>query len=242
MTLNRYLLCAAVSVAIHSVYVFADEPAISVAMHNQQQKTSLNIQLLAINKSAKKTVKAQQTPAEPVVAEPITTKSTVAELAVKPLAKEKVKPKQVEVQPPALPAKPRENMVKKAVTDHQKLVTTMKEPTINNDQDKEKLTKAQQPSNALPVQIQQPSFKTKPQPINYPRLAKRRNMQGEILVEIWLDEQGEQIEQRIISSSGYQLLDDAALASIKRWQFQGHSNGHQQIASRVQIPVTFTLD
>ena len=130
MTLNRYLLCAAVSVAIHSVYVFAGEPEISVAMDNQQQsqqqKTSLNIQLLAIDKSAKKAVKAQQKPAEPIA-----TKSTVAELAVKPLAKEKVKPiakakvkpKQVEVPQPALPAKYRE----KSVTDHQKLAATLTE-------------------------------------------------------------------------------------------------------------------
>lgn len=222
------------SVAIHSVYVFADQPKTRVEMTNMQQATSLNIQLVATDKSTSKTVKKidstiekkQQTPStsEYIASTPPAVHSE-AKPVVKPKAT-KVKPTTTKVQQPPL---------------QKKLATTMAEPLKNQDKGKVSPT-TQQAINALPVQIQQPSFKAKPQPIKYPRLAKRRNMQGETLVEIWLDEQGEQIKQRIISSSGYQLLDNAALASIKHWQFQGHYDGHQQIASRVQIPVTFTLD
>lgn len=255
MTLNRYLFCAAISVAIHSVYVFADQPKNRVVMTSMQQATSLNIQLVTTDKSTSKTVKKidstiekkQQTPStsEYIASTPPAVHSE-AKPVVKTKANPKVKSTVTKVQQPPLQKKPlaekvEKSITKKSVTDHHKLATTMAEPLKNEDKGKVSPT-TQQAINALPVQIQQPSFKAKPQPIKYPRLAKRRNMQGETLVEIWLDKQGEQIKQRIISSSGYQLLDNAALASIKHWQFQGHYDGHQKIASRVQIPVTFTLN
>ena len=52
----------------------------------------------------------------------------------------------------------------------------------------------------------------------YPRVAQKRRQQGVVLLHIVLDRDGRVIEAHIQESSGYHLLDDAALAMLKRAQ------------------------
>lgn len=52
----------------------------------------------------------------------------------------------------------------------------------------------------------------------YPRVAQKRRQQGVVLLHIVLDRDGRVIEAHIQESSGYRLLDDAALAMLKRAQ------------------------
>lgn len=98
---------------------------------------------------------------------------------------------------------------------------------------------AQQAS--MPQLVETPQFRTRPAPIPYPRLARRRNIEGETLVEVWLNKKGEQIKRLIIASSGYDMLDTAAVKAIARWQFEGNP-GVTSRGYRVRIPVKFKLD
>ena len=52
----------------------------------------------------------------------------------------------------------------------------------------------------------------------YPRVAQKRRQQGVVLLHIVLDRGGRVIEAHIQESSGYRLLDEAALAMLKRAQ------------------------
>jgi protein TonB len=90
--------------------------------------------------------------------------------------------------------------------------------------------------------VKKVTFSARPSPIDYPHSAKRRNIEGLVLVEVWLDEKGKQIKQRIINSSGHQILDKAALKGISQWQFSRQQDDGQAIAYRVQVPINFGLN
>lgn len=102
--------------------------------------------------------------------------------------------------------------------------------------------KANQGASAQPILVEKPSFLSRPTAPHYPRLARKRGLEGVALYEIWLDDEGNQVKQVLISSSGATLLDKSALDAIKQWQFSPHTvNGHS-MAHRVHIPVRFKLD
>lgn len=96
--------------------------------------------------------------------------------------------------------------------------------------------------NTRPVLVEKPSFLSRPVAPHYPRIARKRGIEGVALIEIWLDENGEQTKQVLISSSGATMLDSSALNAVKQWQFSPYTIGGEHIAHRVQIPVRFSLD
>ena len=104
------------------------------------------------------------------------------------------------------------------------------------------LASSHQGATTKPVLVNKPSFISKPvQPI-YPRLARKRGLTGVVTYEVWLDEDGQQVSQQLISSSGQTILDKSALKAIKKWKFSPHSINGQKIAHRVRIPVRFNMD
>ena len=98
------------------------------------------------------------------------------------------------------------------------------------------------PATPIEVLSQQPRFKHQPKPPVYPASAKRKNQQGQVLVEVRLTAQGQQQELRIIQSSGVSSLDQAALNAVRGWQFLPELRQGLPVASRVQVPVNFTLN
>ncbi len=86
-----------------------------------------------------------------------------------------------------------------------------------------------------------PSFREPPRQPNYPAQARRRNQQGEVLVEVRLDEGGQQRSLSVLRSSGIDSLDLAALEAVAKWRFRPETSGGQAVPSRVQIPIRFAL-
>ncbi|MCF6187070.1 MAG: energy transducer TonB [Desulfobulbaceae bacterium] len=85
-----------------------------------------------------------------------------------------------------------------------------------------------------------PLYRINPPP-EYPRLARRRGLEGVVLLEVLVNSSGRVADIRISSSSGYALLDKAALKGVRRWHFTpGTMNGRQQ-EMWVEIPVRFQL-
>lgn len=90
--------------------------------------------------------------------------------------------------------------------------------------------------------VSKPTFVTRPGAVNYPKLAKRRGIEGQVLIEVWIGIKGQQLKQKLIKSSGAHILDNAAITAIKKWHFSSHIVNGKAIAHRVQIPVRFKLD
>ena len=93
----------------------------------------------------------------------------------------------------------------------------------------------------LPRINTQPRFAQPPTAPVYPRVAKKRGLEGTVMVEVWLDPTGRQTKREINSSSGVKSLDKAALKAVKRWQFKGLIVDGQAQASRALIPIRFNL-
>lgn len=93
----------------------------------------------------------------------------------------------------------------------------------------------------LEVVSLQPAFRSPPAPPRYPPMARRRNQQGLVLVEVRLSAAGEQRELKLLRSSGVDSLDRAALAAVAAWQFRPEVRDGQAVSSRVRIPIQFSL-
>lgn len=97
------------------------------------------------------------------------------------------------------------------------------------------------PADDGPVEIAAPRFRSPPEPPAYPRLARAQRQEGEVLVRARLDRTGTPEEVLLARSSGFDLLDRAALAAVRRWPFEPGRRGGVAVIAWVQIPVRFTL-
>ncbi|MDH5179554.1 MAG: TonB family protein [Gammaproteobacteria bacterium] len=79
-----------------------------------------------------------------------------------------------------------------------------------------------------------------PKPL-YPAAAKRRGMQGTVLLQLAVSERGKVTAVQLKQSSGFRLLDTAAIDSVWSWRFQPALEDEEQIASEVIIPIRFEL-
>jgi len=69
----------------------------------------------------------------------------------------------------------------------------------------------------------------------YPIEARRRHLSGVGVFELQLEDSGEVRAVTVISSTGYSILDRAAVRALKCWKFRPH------VFSRVKLPITFSL-
>ncbi|UZE96351.1 energy transducer TonB [Alkalimarinus alittae] len=90
--------------------------------------------------------------------------------------------------------------------------------------------------------IAKPLFAAPPEPPSYPKIARKRGQQGTVWIEVLLAKTGQQIRAEIHQSSGVSLLDRAALTVVQKWQFIAHQINGVAVASRIRIPVEFSLD
>jgi protein TonB len=79
-------------------------------------------------------------------------------------------------------------------------------------------------------------------PPDYPPRARRMGMEGEVLIRTRVLRNGRCDELELVQSSGYALLDQAAMEAIRKWRFRPALRGDEQVSSRIEIPVRFRLD
>jgi protein TonB len=79
-------------------------------------------------------------------------------------------------------------------------------------------------------------------PIDYPRLSKRLNESGTVVVRIYIDEAGVPRMAQVASSSGHPRLDEAAVAGLQRFRFKPMTENGRPLAGWARIPVPFELE
>jgi TonB family protein len=87
---------------------------------------------------------------------------------------------------------------------------------------------------AKPDYIQNP-------PPSYPELAKQMRQEGIVMLSVDVDREGGPVSVEIIQSSGYRMLDQAALNAVRHWKFQPGRIGEIVIESQVRVPIRFRL-
>lgn len=75
----------------------------------------------------------------------------------------------------------------------------------------------------------------------YPFEARRVREQGTVMLEVEVSPRGLALEVLIEHSSGWRLLDEAALSAVERWRFVPARQGGDPVAAWVLVPIQFEL-
>lgn len=101
-------------------------------------------------------------------------------------------------------------------------------------------TSSSQPASPDATIMAKPAYSHNSQP-EYPSIARRRGLEGTVLLEILVKEDGSADAIRVESSSSHQILDEAAVAAAGKWRFIPGSVNGKPIAMRINVPVSFHL-
>lgn len=78
-------------------------------------------------------------------------------------------------------------------------------------------------------------------PPRYPPVARRRNEQGRVVLQVTVGADGAVEALSVLVSSGSRLLDDAAMDAVRRWRFNPARRAGIAIVARVEVPILFRL-
>ena len=85
-----------------------------------------------------------------------------------------------------------------------------------------------------------PKYKENPLP-HYPQIARRRGYEGRTLIRVKVLENGKAGKIEVEESSGFKVLDTAALRSVRGWTFvPGRING-KRTEQWIRVPIRFVL-
>lgn len=85
-----------------------------------------------------------------------------------------------------------------------------------------------------------PAYLRAPQP-EYPAAAREDEQQGVVTLAVLVSPEGLPAQVRLARSSGYRLLDAAAIEGVRRWMFRPARQAGRAIEAWMEIPVRFEL-
>ncbi len=85
-----------------------------------------------------------------------------------------------------------------------------------------------------------PEYYFNPKP-KYPRAAQNRGWEGTTVLHIEVQSNGDSGKIEVAQSSGYSILDQAAVEAVRCWKFVPARLGDQAIHGAVDQPITFKL-
>ncbi|EMB50629.1 tonB1 protein [Vibrio mimicus] len=216
--------------AFHALLLITTDEAQVFAMPagNPSQYVSLNMVAMPKSAPAPTDPVKPSPPQKQVKPEPVLPKAAVKP---KPQPQATKNPVPVEQAKQAPAAKPVPEKVETNTQNEPKTQQTAAKPTT-----------ASKGVSSQPILVDKPAFVSAPVQPRYPRVAQKRGIEGTVMYEIWLDEQGNQIQQYLITSSGTEVLDKSALEAIKQWKFSPRILDGVPVAHRVHIPVRFKLE
>lgn len=197
-------------------------------------------------------------PAQPEVEAP----GPVTSQPVAPPAPPKSEPKPVMPVKPSRPAEPKKKPVEKKPVEKPAPVKSVKQPTqepsapaVPQPQaDSASPTSEQggaasttvpagtggQKLAAVPAQVGR--FQANNPHPKYPMQARRRHMEGLVVLTVHVNEDGRVAEARVKTSSGYELLDDSALETVRLWRFEPSRQDGSAAASWTDVRINFHLN
>jgi protein TonB len=75
----------------------------------------------------------------------------------------------------------------------------------------------------------------------YPKEALEKELQGRVLLHVWLDSHGYVYHVKIYQSSGHAVLDDSASEAVRRWRYRPAKIGGLVTPSEILVPIRFII-
>ncbi|MDR1529972.1 MAG: energy transducer TonB [Burkholderiales bacterium] len=91
------------------------------------------------------------------------------------------------------------------------------------------------------VSISAVRYRVAPRPV-YPKMSRRLREEGEVLIRVLIDTDGQARQQVLIQSSGKERLDEAAMMAIRQASFYPYEENKIAIPVWVIVPVMFGLE
>lgn len=231
MTDKRYLAIT-LAVALVMTLVLLT-PTAATAMRVSAPPASISLHVALQPAAAPAATSAQATakaaPAPAAAAQPAQRK---AALASKPSAQGKATPRQLQPAPQPRAAPRHAEMAALIPTAPATAVAATPKPVAAKG---EPLASEVKP-------VARPALPQPPTP-RYPKLARSRGWQGVVWLEVAFGADGQLLSSDVVDSSGYPLLDQAALDALRDWRLSGDA---LQLASngqyRARLPVRFALN
>lgn len=103
----------------------------------------------------------------------------------------------------------------------------------------------QQVAAATPQEYSEPIYSAaylNNQPPAYPLTARRRGIEGTVLLRVEIHAHGHCQHVHVKRSSGHEVLDRAAVEAVRQWRFVPARRGSQAVSAPVEVPITFKLN
>ncbi|HMB69451.1 MAG TPA: energy transducer TonB [bacterium] len=75
----------------------------------------------------------------------------------------------------------------------------------------------------------------------YPAVAREAEVEGTVIVGVWIDERGRVTDARVVQTVANGLFDKAAVDCVLRWTFEPAEQSGNKVKSFVHVKVEFTL-
>ena len=82
--------------------------------------------------------------------------------------------------------------------------------------------------------------KKNPHP-SYPLLARKRGWEGRVILQADIDKKGNVVNIKIKESSGFEVLDNESIKTLRKWKFSPAKQGDKFIEDIVEIPIRYQL-
>lgn len=149
--------------------------------------------------------------------------------------------------PPPVPVEVTRHVAKAAPSPPQ----TVPSPHSAPAQALASLTPAPAPTEARPAEVATADPLIPPRPVAgmetnrapaYPEIALRRHEAGRVMLRVSVSAHGRPLEVDVAQSSGYPILDAAALSAVRQWQFIPAMQAGTAVAAIAEVPVRFQID
>ena len=80
-----------------------------------------------------------------------------------------------------------------------------------------------------------------PQAVNYPMDAQRAGEEGAVAVQVYVTTNGKVQRARLVGSSGFDRLDNAAIGSVMAWEFKPATQNGQLTSGWATVQVVYKI-
>lgn len=91
------------------------------------------------------------------------------------------------------------------------------------------------------VVFARPKYKENPLPV-YPKIARRRGYEGKTILRVKVLADGKTGRVEVEESSGFEMLDNAAVDSVSKWIFMPGAVNGKKMEQWINVPIRFVLE